>query len=110
MSIGEMTLEDAAKDAAGNWQRWSCFGLFREREISDPDNCAIVYWHHRDSGHLDQSNAEQIAEVMTPLTGGDDPDLDFERHDHWAVGHVDGSASESTGTGGSPTPSRPTTT
>ena len=25
--IGELTLEDAAKEAAGNWQSWTCFRL-----------------------------------------------------------------------------------
>ena len=27
---------------------------------------------------------------MEPFTDGDDPDVVFESHDHWAVGHVDG--------------------
>jgi hypothetical protein len=27
---------------------------------------------------------------MNPFTDGDDPDVVFESHDHWAVGHVDG--------------------
>ena len=90
MSIGEMTLEDAAKDLAGNWQRWSCFVWFRESEIDDPENWAVIYTHNRDSGLLDQSNADQIAEAMEPHTNGDDPDVVFESHDHWAVGHVDG--------------------
>ena len=39
---------------------------------------------------LDQSNADAIAEAMEPFTEGDDPDVVFESHDHWAVGHVDG--------------------
>ena len=90
MSIGEMTLEDAAKEAAGNWQRWSCFVWFRERDIADPNAWTILYTHNRDSGLLDQSNSEQIAEAMAPYTDGDDPDVVMESHDHWAVGHVDG--------------------
>lgn len=90
MSIGELTLEDAAKDTAGNWQKWTCFCWFRESEISDPDNWAIIYTHNRDSGLLDQSNAEQIAEALTPFTNGDDPGVVMESHNHWAVGHVDG--------------------
>ena len=27
---------------------------------------------------------------MEPFTEGDDPDVVFESHSHWAVGHVDG--------------------
>ena len=88
--VGEMTLEDAAKEAAGNWQRFESFCWFRESEIADPDNWAIIYTHNRDSGLLDQSNADAIAEAMEPFTEGDDPDVVMESHDHWAVGHVDG--------------------
>ena len=51
------------------------------------------------------SNADAIAEAMEPFTEGDDPDVVLEIHSHWAVGHVDGSRSGSTGTGRSPTPS-----
>jgi hypothetical protein len=88
--IGEMTLEDAAEEAAGNWQRFESFVWFREDEIDVPKNWGIVYTHNRDSGLLDQSNAEQIAQAMEPFTDGDDPDVVMESHDHWAVGHVDG--------------------
>ena len=67
MSIGEMTLEDAAKEAAGNWQKLESFCWFRERDIDEPENWAIIYTHNRDCGLLDQSNAEAIAEAMEPL-------------------------------------------
>jgi len=50
----------------------------------------IHYTHHRDSGLLDQSNAEQIREALAPFTEGDDPDIVKESHSHWAVGHIDG--------------------
>lgn len=89
-AIGEMTLEDAAKEAAGNWKSWSCFVWDRERDIPDSDNWAIIYTSNRDSGLLDQSNADAIAEAMNPFTEGDDPDVVMESHDHWACGHVDG--------------------
>jgi len=88
--VGEMTLEDAAKQLAGDWQRFESFCWFRENEIADPDNWAIVYTHNRDSGLLHQSNADAIAEAMEPFTEGDDPNVVMESHDHWAVGHVDG--------------------
>jgi hypothetical protein len=89
-TIGEMTLEDAAKEAAGNWQNWTCFVWDRERDLGDPDNWAILYTHNRDSGLLAQSNAEAINKAMEPFTHTDDPDVVFESHSHWAVGHVDG--------------------
>jgi hypothetical protein len=89
-ALGELTLEDAAKEAAGNWQCWTCFVWDRERDLDDPDNWAIVYTHNRDSGLLAQSNADAINKAMEPFTDTDDPDVIFESHDHWACGHVDG--------------------
>jgi hypothetical protein len=86
-ALGELNLEDAAALSAGNWQRFECFCWSRERDIPDSDNWAIIYTHHRDSGLLDQSNADQIAKALEPFT---DSDVVFETHDHWAVGHVDG--------------------
>ena len=88
--IGEMTLEDAARRAAGNWMSWTCFVWDREREIDTPDCWSIIYTHNRDSGLLDQSNAVSIASALEPFSTGDDPDVVFESHSHWAVGHVDG--------------------
>ncbi len=88
--LGELTLENAAKEAAGNWQRFESFCWFREQEIEQPEDWAIIYTHSRDSRLLDQSNADAIAEAMEPFTDGDDPDVVMESHTHWAVGHVDG--------------------
>lgn len=90
MRIAELDLEAAAHEAAGNWQEFSCFVWFRESEVADPDNWAIIYTHNRDSGLLDQSNAAVIAKAMRPFSKGNDPDVVFESHHHWAVGHVDG--------------------
>jgi hypothetical protein len=88
--LGEMTLEDAATEAAGNWKSWTCFVWDRERDLDDPDNWAIHYTHNRDSGLLAQSNADAITEAMEPFTEDDDPDVVMESHSHWACGHVDG--------------------
>ncbi len=88
--LGELTLEDAAKEAAGNWQHFQCFVWDRERDLADPDDWAIIYTHNRDSGLLDQSNADAITEAMERFTDTDDPNVVMESHSHWAVGHVDG--------------------
>lgn len=88
--IGELTIEEAAQQAAGNWQEFTCFVWFRRDEINDPENWAILYTHHRDSGLLDQSNASVIQKALEPFTDADDPDVVFESHNHWAVGHIDG--------------------
>ena len=88
--LGEMDLKDAANEAAGNWADFSCFVWFRKSELRKPENWAVIYTHHRDSGLCDQSNASVIRKAMLPFSQGKDPDLVFESHHHWAVGHVDG--------------------
>jgi len=88
MRQGEMDLEAAARAVAGNWRKFQCFCWHRHPE--DAIRWAIVYTHNRDSGLLDQSNAAAIEAALTPFTEGDDPDVVFESHSHWAVGHVDG--------------------
>jgi len=90
MRLSDLSLKEAAKAAAGNWRKFHCFVWFRDRELNDADNWAIIYTHNRDSRLLDQSNASVIHGAMTPFTEGDDPDVVFESHSHWAVGHVDG--------------------
>jgi hypothetical protein len=90
MQLGELTLDEAAQGAAGNWQDFHCFVWWREREMNDARDWAIIYTHNRDSGLLDQSNAQVIADALAPFTEGDDPDVVMESHSHWACGHVDG--------------------
>lgn len=92
-TLGELDLEAAAKEAAGNWQRFSCFCWFRD-DLEDADQWAVLYTHHRDSGLLDQSNAAAIADALEPFIEADtaDPDVIAEHHTHWAVGWIDGFA------------------
>jgi hypothetical protein len=89
-AIGEITLEHAAREAAGNWRSWPCFVWDRKREIDDAENWSIIYTHNRDSGLLAQSNAAVIAEALMSFSETENPNVVFERHSHWAVGHVDG--------------------
>jgi hypothetical protein len=88
--LGEMILEDAATEAAGNWKSWTCFVWDRERDLDDGDNWAIVYTHNRDSALLAQSNADAISKALELFTESDTPDVVMESHSHWACGHVDG--------------------
>ncbi len=90
MKLGEMPLKEAAQHAAANWQRFNSFIWFRDRELKDAHKWAIIYTHHRDSGLLDQSNAKVINAAMRPFAEGDDPDVVFESHSHWAVGSITG--------------------
>lgn len=90
MKLAQLDLEAAAKETAGNWHDFQCFIWFRDRELEDADNWSIIYTYNRDSDLLDESNAAVIGEAMKPFAECDDPDVVFESHSHWAVGHVDG--------------------
>ena len=89
-TLGLLDLEEAAKEAAGNWHKFNCFCWHRKTDLERPEEWAIFYTHHRDSDLRDQSNAEVIAEAMEKFAAGGNPDVVFESHFHWAVGHVDG--------------------
>jgi hypothetical protein len=75
-----MDLEDAAREAAGNWQEFDSFAWY-----DAPDE----YTHNRDSGVLERCNAEAIAAALEAL---DTEDVKPESHNHWACGYVDGFA------------------
>ena len=83
-------LESAARETAGNWRDFDCFCWHRKTDLERPEEWAIFYTHHRDSGLLDQSNAAVIVAAMEKFTKGDDPDVVAEHHHHWAVGWVGG--------------------
>ncbi len=70
-------VRSAAKALAGNWRDFDSFAWHRGFELED-------------AGLLEQSNEAAINKRLGPFTEGDDPDLVFESHGHWAVGHVDG--------------------
>jgi len=91
-TIGELDLDLAAKELAGNWQDFDCFYWDRSNEIDDADQFCIVYTNHRDSDLLDQSNAAAIAEAMQPFLDQESCDVFEEHHRHWACGWVDGYA------------------
>jgi hypothetical protein len=84
------TLEEAAREAVGNWMSFGDFSWDRSSELEDADQFCLVYTQNRDSGLLDQSNAEAIADAMKPFL--DHGDVMEEHHNHWACGWVDGYA------------------
>jgi hypothetical protein len=88
--LGELTLEEAAQEAAGNWRKFDCFCWHRSRDVNESGNWAILYTHNRDSRLLDQSNAAIIDQAMESFADGDDPDVMAEHHGHWACGWIDG--------------------
>jgi len=90
MRLGEMDLEDAAKAAAGNWRKFTCFCWNRARDLDDADQWAILYTNNRDSGLLDESNAAAIDKALGPFTQAEDSDVMAEHHHHWACGWIDG--------------------
>lgn len=83
-------VDGAATALAGNWRDFDCFAWSRGYDLEDADRWCIWYTSHRDAELLEQSNEKAINERLQPFSEGDDPDLVFERHSHWAVGHIDG--------------------
>ncbi len=89
-TLGQLDLQSAAEEVAGNWLRFSDFAWHRKYDLESPEDWGLIYTHNRDSDLLDLSNSDVIAEAMQPFSEGDDPDVVFESHRHWAVGHIDG--------------------
>lgn len=83
-------VEGAATALAGNWKKFECFCWHRRHGLDDADNWLVWYSSNRDSGLLDKSNEAAMANRLQKYNDGDDPDIVFERHDHFAVGYVDG--------------------
>jgi hypothetical protein len=79
--------EEAAKAMAGNWRKFECFCWLGRNEVDEPEKWCIVYTSNRDSQLMGQSNAAAIAKVMDKFS---DKFVRSERHNHWAVGYVDG--------------------
>jgi hypothetical protein len=81
---------ETAKHLAGNWMDFDCFIWSRAKDLEDPDNWCIWYTSQRDAGLLAQSNEQAINQRLKPFSESDNPDVVFESHTHWAVGHIDG--------------------
>ena len=97
-------VEGAAKALAGNWRDFDCFAWSRGYEIQDADQWMIWYTSSRDAGLLEQSNEQAINDRLRPFSEGDDPDVVFERHSHFAVGYLDGFSMRVVGGNGTVTP------
>ena len=83
-------VEQAASLLAGNWRQFDSFAWHRSYDLDDADRWCVWYTSSRDAGLLERSNESAINERLRLFSEGDDPDLMFERHSHWAVGHLDG--------------------
>jgi hypothetical protein len=91
-------VELAAQALAGNHETFDSFVWWERPE--DSDRWCVVYSHHRDSGLLDQSNAAAIEKALEAFMDGEAADVIPQRHNHWAVGWVDGYAIRVYGPGG----------
>jgi hypothetical protein len=83
------TVEEAAEELVGNWMSFNDFSWDRSSELDDADQYCLVYTHNRDSGLLDQSNAEAIHQALMPFLN---KDVLEEHHTHWACGWCEGYA------------------
>ncbi len=80
-------IESAARDCAGNWRKFVAFCWY-DRPDDNPDEWGIIYTHNRDSGTIDRSNAEDIAEALAPFVEAGD--CAPEHHTHCLCGWIDG--------------------
>ena len=80
--LGTMTLQDAARAASGNWQKFSLFVWLHKRVMIDANQWAFIYISNRDSGLIDQSNSAVIAKALKPFTQGENVPVVAERHSH----------------------------
>lgn len=87
-SLDWADVEACAEAAAGNHRKFVCFAWHERPE--DDEDWMIAYTSNRDSELLTQSNEDAVKAELEPFTEGEEPEVAWESHDHWAVGHVDG--------------------
>lgn len=81
------TIEEAAKEAVGNWKKFNDFGWHDRPDWAE--EAFLFYVSNRDSELLDQANAKVWEEEMGKFGPNQ---VTPEHHGHWAVGFVDGYA------------------
>jgi len=77
----------------GNWKKFKNFSWSDKPEITTggSGNWGIMHTVSRDSGILEESNAEAIQKIMKPFID-EEEDATEEHFNHWAHGWVDGIA------------------
>lgn len=81
-----ITIEEAAKSAAGNWRKFEYFDWYDSRKVPDPDNWFIWNIASKASRLVEQSNA---ATIRDEIADAPETDWHFERFNHFGPGWVD---------------------
>ena len=83
-------IDDLAQKLANNHSNFESFAWSARPD--DGQNWTIVYTSQRDNecNALVKANSVTFADALRPFSSGDDPDVQFESHNHWAVGYMDG--------------------
>ena len=64
------TVEEAAEaNLSANWMSFNDFSWDRSSHLANADQYCLVYTVNRDSGLLDQSNAEAIHQAIDAVSG-----------------------------------------
>lgn len=63
------SVEQAAKEMAGNYKVWSCFMWLGEDDVPDSENVMLGYTTGPSSTITDLANAEVIAKALSPFMG-----------------------------------------
>ena len=80
----------AAAEVAGNWRKFEGFVWYRGHDLPDAANWMVWYTGSPQSGLIDESNRRVTTDRLAKFAAGDDPDIVFEEHSHWVVGHLHG--------------------
>lgn len=80
----------AAAELAGNWRKFDGFCWYRGYDLPDAAGWMVWYTGSPQSGLLEESNQKVTNDRLAKFADGDDPDLVFEQHSSWVVGHLDG--------------------
>jgi hypothetical protein len=76
-------LEDAAKEMAGNHQRWQNFMWFGSSRVNKPENIMLAYTQTFQTGILEEANHEVVANLLKPYYSEED-DPNFVADDYGA--------------------------
>jgi len=80
-----MSLEERAKEMAGNWKKIRDFSWYGQPEDVD-EKWSLFYYSNRDADSVTRSNAKAFEALADEFPD----DVIAQQHSHCAVGHVDG--------------------
>lgn len=63
------SVEEAAKEMAGNWLKWRCFVWFGSSDFEKSENILLGYICNHQSGVMDEANLKTVVRELQPYFG-----------------------------------------